>query len=455
MASELRDRLTDLADHMPSGAPPPDLWRRGVRRRRLGQAATSVLVVALVLVLGAGFWSWGTSQQHVTPVAPQGTPHLPDRFFTPSPWLPTFDQPPGHLVAVGTARHKTLLKTRDDVYGITASTGEYGFLDLQDLAARQDNASAVPPALSPDGRYVGYWVTGTPSGSANTELYGQTITGVAIYDATTGQVRVARLPTTHGLAPVDLTWSDSRTLVMSVGQIAGGDGTQRSSTWQDVRLVGWRLEDARPTPLDVPEGVDGSDRISAGRGFVLAAASGHGQRWLVWPREPSLDREIHAPPGNATPVASPGGAALAGVVGNRNPNHLVVGSIPPGPGRVTMHAVNATREYYRPIAWTDHRHVVALVRNPYRNVPGPITARLDLVDVETGSARTLVDHLPGGGNAWAALSFATDLLTAPPTHASAPPAPWDRRAIALGLLIGTALLVGVLLVERRRRGRRA
>jgi len=455
MAGELKDRLTDLAHHTPSGTPPPDLWTRGVRRRRASQAVTSVLVAALVLILGVGVWTWHTSRQGVTPVAPHGAVHFPDQFFTPSPWLHAFDGPPGQLVAIGTTEHKSLLRTRDDVYGITASTGEYGFLDLPHLADRPDYANSVPPSLSPDGRSAAFWVTGTPSGAANTELYGQTITGVAIYDATTGRVRVAQLPTTHGLAPESLTWSDSQTVVMSVGQIMSGDGTQRSTTWNDVHLVAWRLEDDRATPLDVPPGLDASDEITGGHGFVLAGGSGDGHRWLVWPRQPARDRSIRTRAGTAPPVASPGATALAGVRGNRNPNSLIAGPILPGSGHVAMRAVNDSRQYYRPIAWTDDNHVVALVRNPWHNNPGSITARIDLVDVDTGSARTMVSDQPGGGNAWAALSFATDLLTAPSARASAPPDPWDRRGVAIGLMLGFGLLGGLLLMEWRLRGRRA
>ncbi len=100
MATDLRDRLHDLADRTPRTPPPPDLWSRGVRRRRASQVGTSVLLAALVLILGVGAWSWRTSRQDVTPAAPRGAPHLPDRFFTPSPWLPSFDGPPGDLVTV-------------------------------------------------------------------------------------------------------------------------------------------------------------------------------------------------------------------------------------------------------------------------------------------------------------------------------------------------------------------
>ncbi|MFZ2016848.1 MAG: hypothetical protein WAV00_23785 [Nocardioides sp.] len=62
MASDLRDRLSDLASHVPSGAPPTDLWARGLRRRRVTRAGSAVLVASLVLVLGVGAWSWQTAR---------------------------------------------------------------------------------------------------------------------------------------------------------------------------------------------------------------------------------------------------------------------------------------------------------------------------------------------------------------------------------------------------------
>src|SRR4051812_30743829 len=215
MASELRDRLTDLADHTRSAAPPPDLWTRGVRRRRAGQAATSVLVAALVLVLGGGAWSWRASQQAVTPVAPQGTPHLPDRIYEPSPWLHGFAAPPGQLVALWHAERKSLLHTTDGLVGVTASTAEYGFLDLP--------GALEGAVLSPDGRRIAYWAAGPTTGDPSTVADGRAIGSLVVYDTSTGQVTRHSIATVHGLVPEELIWTGAASLYVDYFQHVAGD----------------------------------------------------------------------------------------------------------------------------------------------------------------------------------------------------------------------------------------
>jgi hypothetical protein len=159
MATDLRDRLGDLASHAPPGSPPADLWQRGVRRRRLARAGMAAMVVALVALLGVGGWSW-RDHARVEPVAPQGAPHLPDRFYDPSPWLPSFDDPPGPLVAVGMARRKSLLHSWTDLYGVTASGGRYGFLGVSGLADLAGAGATAPPVLYRTG---GRSLSGSPA----------------------------------------------------------------------------------------------------------------------------------------------------------------------------------------------------------------------------------------------------------------------------------------------------
>ena len=441
MASDLRDRLEDLAAHTPHGVPPVDLWDRGVRRRRALRAATAAVVAAVVLLVGVAGWATRSGEQRAEPADTHGTPHLPDRFYEPSPWLHSFDGPPGQLVATGTAEHQSLFHIRTDVYGVTASGGEYGFLDLPQLAFRSDHAGSQPPVLSPDGRFLAYWTTGPTPGSPNTALVGQTVAGVAVFDAVTGAVRTARLATKHGIMPLAMAWSDARTLVLSAGQIQGGDDSRlRSGSYSDGALLAWRLEDARPSPLTVPRGADGTtEDLSVGRGFVVATNTMASRGWLIWPRTPARDRRVRLPAEQVIPVISPTVTRVATVAGDRNPNRLVVSGLPVGGSSVRGTPVGDSRQYYRPLLWTDDHHVAAVVRNPDRGAE-PLTARLDLVDVDTGSARTLVDHLQGGGTAWDQLSFASSLLTAPSAHASPPPRPWDLRGVAIGVLIATACL---------------
>src|SRR4051812_6045960 len=162
MASELKDRLTDLAERTGSATPPSDLWTRGVRRRRLGQATTAAMVAVLVLLVGAGGLAW-RDDRAVQPAAPPGGAKFPDHFYAPSPWLRTFSRPPGPLLAILPAEQKSLLHTHQGVVGITARGNVYGFLDLPSSAIAQSGPSAGL-AVSPDGSRVAFWVTGTTSG---------------------------------------------------------------------------------------------------------------------------------------------------------------------------------------------------------------------------------------------------------------------------------------------------
>jgi hypothetical protein len=453
MATELHDRLSDLAAHTPPASPPGDLWDRGTRRRRVVVAGRAAMVLVLVLLVGLGGWGWHTNRT-VQPADTHGSPHLPDRFYVPSPWLHAFEGAPGQLVAIGGADRKHLFHTSQGVYGVTASAGQYGFLDLPHLAYRSDHANSEPPVLSPDGHHVAYWTTGPTSGSPNTTAFGRTIAGVAVYDTETGGVRSASLATEHGLAGLSLAWSDADTLVMSVGQVEGGDDSElESGSYTGGSLVVWSLEDQRPHALEVPKGIDRSlSELSAGKGFVVTAGVSEARGWLVWPRSPARDRRVTGIAGQSLAVVSPNATRVANVRGSRNPNHLYVGTIEPVGGRVHVAPVNGVREYYRPITWTDDRHVVALVRNPFRE-DAPLSARLDLVDVRTGSSHTLVDGLPGAGNAWDSLSFANALLTAPRAPGHAPPHPWDQRWVAGGVL--AFLLVAGLYLWGATRGRRA
>src|SRR4051812_8665492 len=100
----LHDRLADLADDAPPGGPAPDLWERGRRyhrQRRVGTLAIAgAACVALVAIAGL---SWQQSGGLPEPAAPPSVERaLPDRLWTPSPWLPGTDEagPLGPLAAV-------------------------------------------------------------------------------------------------------------------------------------------------------------------------------------------------------------------------------------------------------------------------------------------------------------------------------------------------------------------
>jgi hypothetical protein len=242
MATELHDRLSELAGHTPAASPPPDLWRRGVRRRRVTLAGRVVMAALLVALVGVGGWTWHAARP-VQPADTHGSPHLPDRFYEPSPWLPSFDGPPGQLVAVGAAPHKSLFHTREGLYGVTASTGEYGFLDLPDADPSLGENESV--AVSPDGRYVAYWLrvraTGKPNGSG--------AGGVGVYDTSTGSSALFDVTTRHGLYAGGLLWADATTLAIDHGAWQSGGHSGGGATGAPPWV--WVMGEPRPKVMSI------------------------------------------------------------------------------------------------------------------------------------------------------------------------------------------------------------
>ncbi len=435
MATDLRDRLRDLADHTPSGSPPADLWTRGVRRRRATQVGTSVLVAALALILGVGGWAWHSSRQDLEPVAPYGTPHLPDRFFLPSPWLHGFDGAPGPLVAVMSAPRKTIFHTTQGVVGVTASTGEYGFVDLPGVASSLLESSSV--AISPDGLHVAYWLANDPSRSPN----GAGVGGVGIYDTVTGKARTYRVASPHGLYPSVLMWSDDRTLVFDYGQWQhGGHGGGGADGFAPFV---WGHGFAQPRPVDDSRIAPGFDeRVTAGFGRAVVPGSGSAGVWIVDPRHLSTERWV---PGVRTswPVhLSPSGTTLAHLRGGGTPYQIVTrAATPVGATHISeprSRVFAGGHRTYDLVGWQDDSHLVVVTRAPGEN----LELQLERLDITTGQQTTLVAPpvIP---------DIATDLLVAPSRHASPPPSPWSQR-VELGLVLGSLLGLGLLLLAVRR-----
>jgi hypothetical protein len=453
MTTDLHDRLADLAGHLAPASAPPDLWDRGGRRRRgvaAGRVAGAVVLAALV---GIGGLTWQQSRP-VQPADTHGSPQVPDRFFVPSPWLGAFDGPPGALVAIGTAERQTLLHTRSGIFGVSASTGEYGFLDLPSYAVtRADLNETRAPILSPDGRRIATWATGTPSGSPNTHLVdGMTITGVAVYDATTGRTVRTSIPTEHGLSPSALQWVDDQTLAIGIDQASFGDANENSCCvghWQGLAV--WHVGDpSQPTQLssDLPLFIE-DNTTSAGDGRVVYSDSRR-QVHVIDPLPPGVDRRLSLPRATERTVLSADNQRLAFVsqAPSRDATYasgvLYVGDVPPGTGsdRVRAAPVPGANHFERVVAWADRTHVVVLSKAV---VDHQMTYGLDSVDVGSGEQRTLISPANGEGVLPpTAVSLAADLLSAPSSHASAPPRPWSHRTVAIDVLIGLVIL-GLLL----------
>jgi hypothetical protein len=430
MGSDLRDRLEDLATHTPLPVPPTDLWDRGVRRRRLDVAVTTVVVAVLVSLICLSGWSWQSSRP-VRPADTRGTPHLPDRFYLPSPWLPAFDGAPGQLVAVGTAPRKTLLHTRRAVYGVTASTGEYGFLDLGDVSPSE--LSQPPVAVSPDGGFVAYWLTAHTTQRPNTEAVG----GVGVYNTVSGTTRFFRLTTAHGLAPGVLLWTDDRTLVLGLSRWStGGQG----GAGRSLPSMVWSMSTDAPTKVRGPQ-IDqvGLESATATDGLVVVPP------YIVDPTGRHPTTTLRGVRHTVPVILSPALRRLVTLQGRGTPTWLTVQSVR---GHLSGGVVDTTRplvirsdrRVLSTIGWVDAGHVAALTRTLAKGFQWQV----DSIDVRTGATTRLIDGQPP--------VLAAGLLAAPPVHADAPPRPWDRRWLLGGAVAG---LVVVGLFVWSARGRRA
>ena len=458
MATDLHDRLRDLAARTPSASPPANLWDRGLRRHRATQVGRAVAAVVLVALVGVGGWTWHETRP-VEPADTHGSAHVPDRFFYHlSPWTAGFDGPPGPLVTVLPSQRKTVFGSDEGLVGVTASSGTYGFLDLPGDAALSPTLDAQF-AISPDGRRLAFWTTGAPSGAPNTVLEnGLTLTGVATYDTVTGQVRRTHLTTGHGIASRLLLWADNDTLLFGYAQILGRDGSENETTSHVAGTEVWDQPSGSPTLLPTDSLPTFADNFST-RATTGLVVSGSLSRtwWVLDPQQPAR-RVFRTDQQADLLVPSPDHRRVAAVPEQQNSNGgpLVIAALP-GPGShatVKFRTILDGQDWYRPLVWTDSDHVAALrgieVHDPDG---GPhIAGRIDLVDVRTGSSRPLVaewgTHGTNDSDTW----LASGLLGAPVVHAHPPPTPTSPRLL-LGIC-GVGLLVALFL-WRATRGRRA
>ena len=431
--STLHERLGDLAGSAPVPPPDPDLWdraRRYHRRRRIGTAAVAAAcVLAVAALVGLDTWQRGPS---IEPAAPGTDPALPARFWEPSPWLPGNDgEPTGPLAALRESERKSFLSSGNGVVGVSATTGEYRFLDLPDDAGRAW-------ALSPDGAKVAYWLTGETTGTPQTDG-GQSapVVGVAVWDARTGAVTRGLVETEHGLADYDLLWASPVHVGAHWGEEQVGDDAPMRKQGGSLDRVGLRVwdvtGDAGPQPLGVGEHRDTAN----GRGLVL----------LTTQERPVLDvttAQRSGPDGRRTSYGwvsalSPDGEAVAYPRGRGKRGRLVVRA---QDSVVTV----AEGEVEEAVAWTDDDTVVFTTRDREAVEPD---YTFKTVSVSTGEQRVLFEAgpfqpLPG--------NLATDLLAVEPRDFAEPASPWNPRIVA-GLL-GFAVLVALMWLWGWRRSAR-
>lgn len=440
--TRLHERLVDLAD---LGAPaagahphePVAAWQRGTafrRRRRLGTAAIAIVALVLLSVLG------GTAMiRSDSTIVPAGSPApagLPDRFHEPSPWLAGTDEegPLGRLAVIIPAERGSWTGTSGREWvGVSATTGEYRFLDLPDRAEGGE--------LSPDGTRVAYWTTGPVTGTPNTQ-YGQAqvVDGFAVYDSTTGLTSRVPIESEHGLMVFEgMVWADEDTLLVEHGYYLVGDEAEDSpkgsSYGNDFSWTVWSMTAAGPTP-------DGSLPVRAN---VYAAAGGKVllDKNVVDLADGSRSRiDFDVPLMNVTAL-DPSGTRIAlpgtGGKNNKTPSRIQVTGVDG-----TTFVVPDSARTYEVLAWADEHRVVVRAKTAEA---GPEGSLVDLVDVRDGSRERLLTTYGVGGNAF---QIATDLLASPTLEAVEPPSPLDPRFVAGGL-VAIVLAAGIGLVAWRRR----
>lgn len=443
MPTDLRSGLRRLADASGPASPPGDLWSRGVRRRRRVRAtsalATGAVVLAAVLAGTAG-WD-GLVTDGAQPVADPAVPAIPDRLEPPGQWLPSVveDGPIGPLAAIVGAERGSFwsLSTSTTTVGVSATTGEYRFLDLPNAFDDVSGLDATPPELSPDGRSVAYWTAqeGRPD----------RVGGFAVYDTVTGKVTSRSVPSELGLGPDALDWVDAETVLMAFGEVTErrGDGT----TVSDIRDRLWtpdagRLVESEPASSffqawPVPEG------------YAVAPSS----RRIVTHSEETGRRigviRVTGDEGLRSLTVDPTGTTAAGFVERSSgPMELWVGDLETrdDEGRAAMRELPTDLRLVRPaLGWQDATHVVVRASDA-DDVTGAYA-----VDVRTGEHTLVVREGPGNYQDYPA--YAAALWQVPTVERPRPDRVVDPRLRAAGAGVAALALAGGLLVVRRRRAR--
>ncbi|WP_435741412.1 hypothetical protein [Nocardioides sp. SYSU DS0663] len=458
--STLHDRLVDLAGEAGAavdgrGAVPGSaLWARGRRYARRRRALAVAAVVAVVagsgtLALAVAPDVTGDRPAPVSPV-PLDEAVLPDRLGDPPAWLLGTDEAglPGRLSAIVGGERGTWTGPERALAGVSAADGSLVWLDLP-----ADAVPGVSPGgfsqLSPDGRRVVFWTTGE-TGGLPASRDEEPVTGVAVWDAATGEVVRHDIPTEHGLHQHSLGWVDEETVVLHYGHIVGGyDDIHRSSSSR-----------GRPPEVWVPGSTPERLQRWSSSGWLAGAADGRlvvgggptdgsyrwtdtrGRRLTPW-----LQLE---PMGSGSVAVSDDLGAVASLPGNRNPAPLAVGDVAQvaARGRSALRPVAGGERTSQMLGWLDESTVAAVRWRTRDGIAGPI----DLVrhDVRSGSVErvtTFPAHTGGGSD----VHFAEELLTAPSVEPPEPQTRTDPRLLTgAGLALVLAAL-GVLLWRRHAR----
>lgn len=440
----LTDLLEELAREAPTGgAPPGQLWRRGrrmARTRRVGTVAIAAAACLLLIALGAVTWQQRAVEPPVTDT--ETKTYVPARIYRPSPYLPgTDDQgPPGVLIATMQTERKGWADRGFGLVGVSATTGDYRFLDLPDAHPEYLGDAA----LSPDGRHVAYWITGSvpdplperpkvPSSSAFSDL--PPIVGYAVYDTVTGEVERQVQRTQHGIGGQAFVWFDPEHLGVAYGQMR--DCCSVAPSPSHVYDLASGTADALSVDIAMTSTnghgtlIDGSDDTEQRSGTSTLIGT-DGSTTSVRTRISDAPRVS----GSMFTVLSPDATKVAFLTGSSAPDTVELVDIDDGNTRtIDIQSLGI-------VAWLDATHLAAYAERPDDE------AHLDLlsVDVRDGSTTTFVRNADEA-------RFAINLLDSPVRDQPAPPEPWSPWRItgtAAAIVAGAAIAI---LAWRRRAGR--
>lgn len=467
MTHDLHARLHDLATEAPAPEPAAadDLWRAGRRRQRRRTTAAGLAALALCAGLGSvGLALPGTGwTDSPPPAASVNGPHLPDRLYPVSPWLPTTDEkgPIGPLALVITGQEeKDVLGGADPAYvGVSAETGEYRFLSLPDLTPPGDAYWGDELALNADGTKIAYWYGNEP---AREEGFGARAKGIAVYNTVTGDVLQHPITAPHGIQGEKPLWVGDRVWVSWFETVkddpsAGISGGTRSWDPENDRMQ--KLPEGVYAPGDSGSVAKQRALVSNEEGYSLVDGKG------AHPLRIRVDGEWDGPlvvSRSGDHVAARQDADGDPSTSTSDPAPILHGDLridamllpllpepPPGSASVTLAEVPDSMGLTA-VGWRDGEHLVAVEPPPGGLLPRAF--QYLTVDVETGERQPLVAAASGvgGGN----YLFAGDAWTWPTTDAAEPEAPRDPRVLLGGGLV-VVLLAGAAsyaLWRRRVRG---